>query len=154
MFSKRIPFRPAFTVMSRHGQLEGMSALLFVAEKDRDLAAQNMRALLQGNELPDRIYTAVRRDGSEFFIEVTSVIIRGSRQEVQGYLCLTRDITKSKEDESERIQLRHELAHLSRVMTMNELSTSLAHEINQPLGAILNNAEAAQIVDFSGEGQS
>ena len=127
-------------------ELEGMSALLFVAEKDRDLAAQNMRALLQGNELPDRIYTAVRRDGSEFFVEVTSVIIRGSRREVQGYLCLTRDISKSKEDENERIQLRNELTHLSRVMTMNELSTSLAHEINQPLGAILNNAEAAQLL--------
>jgi C4-dicarboxylate-specific signal transduction histidine kinase len=59
---------------------------------------------------------------------------------------LTRDITKSIEDENERVQLRHELAHLSRVMMMNELSTSLAHEINQPLGAILNNASAAKVL--------
>jgi two-component system, LuxR family, sensor kinase FixL len=127
-------------------QLEGMSPLLFISEKDRKTAAQNMRTLLHVNELPDRIYTAVRRDGTEFFIELTSIIIRGSHQDVKGCLYITRDISKSKEGENERIQLRHELAHLSRVMAMNELSTSLAHEINQPLGAILNNASAVQIL--------
>jgi PAS domain S-box-containing protein len=125
-------------------QLEGFYAPLFVAEKDRERAAQNMRDLLQGKKLPDRAYTAVRRDGSDFMVEVTSATIWGSRQEVQGYLCLTQDITKSRQDESERIELRQELAHLARVMAMTELSSSLAHEINQPLGAILNNAEAAR----------
>jgi C4-dicarboxylate-specific signal transduction histidine kinase len=38
---------------------------------------------------------------------------------------------------------RDELAHLSRVTTMGELSGSMAHELNQPLAAILNNAQAA-----------
>ena len=125
-------------------QLEGFYAPLFVAEKDRERSARNMRDLLQGKELGDRTYTAVRRDGSEFMVEVTSVTVYGPRQEVQGYLCLTRDITKDKQGENERIQLRQELAHLARVMGMAELATSLAHEINQPLGAILNNAEAAR----------
>ena len=86
----------------------------------------------------------MRRDGSEFTVEVTSVSLRAANEEVQGYLCLTIDITKNRQAENERVQLRQELAHLSRVMTMAELSTSLAHEINQPLGAILNNAEAAR----------
>jgi C4-dicarboxylate-specific signal transduction histidine kinase len=36
------------------------------------------------------------------------------------------------------------MAHLSRVTTMGELSGSLAHELNRPLGAILSNAQAAQ----------
>jgi PAS domain S-box-containing protein len=53
------------------------------------------------------------------------------------------DITERKQSETERIALRNALDHLSRVMTMNELSGSLAHEINQPLGAILNNASVA-----------
>jgi two-component system, LuxR family, sensor kinase FixL len=127
-------------------QLVGMNALSFVSEKDRERAVQNIKDLLQGKEMSDQIYTAVRCDGSEFIVEVKTVILRGSFQDVQGYISLTRDITKSKEDESERIQLRNELTHLSRVMTMNELSTSLAHEINQPLGATLNNAEAAQLL--------
>jgi C4-dicarboxylate-specific signal transduction histidine kinase len=56
------------------------------------------------------------------------------------------EITGRKRDESEMAQLRLELAHLGRVMTMNEVSGSLAHEINQPLGAILNNASTAKIL--------
>jgi signal transduction histidine kinase len=39
---------------------------------------------------------------------------------------------------------REELAHMTRVATMGELTASLAHEINQPLAAILSNAQAAQ----------
>ena len=39
---------------------------------------------------------------------------------------------------------RNELTHLSRVTMLGELSGSLAHELNQPLAAILSNAEAAQ----------
>ena len=39
---------------------------------------------------------------------------------------------------------REELAHMTRVATMGELTASLAHEINQPLAAILVNARAAQ----------
>jgi PAS domain S-box-containing protein len=57
-----------------------------------------------------------------------------------------QDITSRKENEREMAELRSERAHLLRVLTVDELSTSLAHEINQPLGAILNNAEAARIL--------
>jgi len=40
---------------------------------------------------------------------------------------------------------REELAHLTRVSTVGELTASVAHELNQPLGAILSNAEAAEM---------
>jgi len=40
---------------------------------------------------------------------------------------------------------QEELAHISRVSTLGELATSMAHELNQPLGAILSNAEAAEL---------
>jgi two-component system sensor kinase FixL len=41
-------------------------------------------------------------------------------------------------------RLRQDLAHIGRVLAMGELTASLAHELNQPLTAILNNAQAAQ----------
>src|SRR4029077_3547270 len=44
----------------------------------------------------------------------------------------------------EVLQLRNELAYISRINTMGELAASLAHEINQPLAAIRSNAEAIQ----------
>jgi signal transduction histidine kinase len=48
-------------------------------------------------------------------------------------------------DADARLHLR-ELAHLNRVATMGVLTTALAHELNQPLGAILRNAEAAELL--------
>jgi PAS domain S-box-containing protein len=127
-------------------QLEGFFAPLFITEDDRARAERNFAALTEGKDQGEWIFTAVRRDGSKFPVEVRAVVLRGPAWEPQGYLFLTRDLTKSLQDENERNQLRLERTHLSRVLTVNEISTSLAHEINQPLGAILNNAEAAKII--------
>jgi two-component system sensor kinase FixL len=54
------------------------------------------------------------------------------------------DITERKQAELDAARQRNELAHLSRVAMLGELSGSLAHELNQPLAAILSNAQAAQ----------
>jgi signal transduction histidine kinase len=45
---------------------------------------------------------------------------------------------------AETLRLSNELTYVSRVTTMGELAASMAHELNQPLGAILSNAEALQ----------
>jgi len=55
------------------------------------------------------------------------------------------DITTRKEAELETQALRRDIAHVSRVSMMGQLASALAHEINQPLGAILRNAEAAEL---------
>ena len=55
------------------------------------------------------------------------------------------DITERKQAEQEIEQQRNELAHVTRVSTMGQLASSLAHELNQPLGAILRNAEAGEL---------
>jgi signal transduction histidine kinase len=48
--------------------------------------------------------------------------------------------------EAEILAQRMELAHVARVSTMGQLSSALTHELNQPLGAILRNTEAAEII--------
>ena len=58
---------------------------------------------------------------------------------------VSRDITESKYAEVELQNHRNELAHIARVTSLGQLSSALAHEINQPLGAILRNAEAAEL---------
>jgi signal transduction histidine kinase len=52
-------------------------------------------------------------------------------------------LARKQADAEAHLHLR-QLAHLNRVATMGELATALAHELNQPLGAILRNAEAAE----------
>jgi len=58
---------------------------------------------------------------------------------------VSRDITEQMRAEQEILRQRHELLHVNRISTMGLLASSLAHELNQPLGAILRNAEAAEL---------
>src|SRR4029453_17445830 len=58
------------------------------------------------------------------------------------FVVIIRDITDRKKAE----EMSRDLAHASRLATMGELSASIAHEINQPLGAILSNADAAELL--------
>src|SRR6266550_260395 len=59
-------------------------------------------------------------------------------------LGVSMDVTERKQAEKEAMGQRDELFHLSRVASLGQLSSSLAHELNQPLGIILSNAQAAQ----------
>lgn len=61
----------------------------------------------------------------------------------EGYIGSCADINESKEIESERIKMREQIAHLNRAASMGQLAASLAHELAQPLAAILSNAQAA-----------
>ena len=58
-------------------------------------------------------------------------------------LTIVRDVTERKRAEVEAATQRLELAHLSRVALLGELTGALAHELSQPLTAILSNAQAA-----------
>ena len=60
------------------------------------------------------------------------------------------DITKRKQAEEQAAHQRNEMAHLSRVTTLGELSGSIAHELNLPLSAILCNAQAGQRILANG----
>jgi C4-dicarboxylate-specific signal transduction histidine kinase len=61
-----------------------------------------------------------------------------------GAVVSVTEITERKHAEIDAQQSRQELAHFSRVSTMGELAASLAHELNQPLAAILLNAQTAR----------
>jgi PAS domain S-box-containing protein len=52
------------------------------------------------------------------------------------------DITANRRAEEALRRAQAELAHVSRVTTLGELTTSIAHEVSQPLGSIINNAQA------------
>jgi PAS domain S-box-containing protein len=71
--------------------------------------------------------------------------ILSSSGELVQFVGVSMDVTDSKEAEQEHERLRQELAnlaHLNRVSTMGELTASLAHEIKQPIGAAVTNADA------------
>jgi two-component system, LuxR family, sensor kinase FixL len=55
------------------------------------------------------------------------------------------DISSRRRSEAELQRLQGQVAHTSRVTMMGQLATAIAHELHQPLGAILRNAEAAEL---------
>ena len=83
--------------------------------------------------------TARRRDGREFPAEVLVSPIRTGRTAAMSLF--VHDITERKREE-ERWRAARELERASRTMAMRELSASIAHEINQPLAAIVANVSA------------
>jgi two-component system, LuxR family, sensor kinase FixL len=58
-------------------------------------------------------------------------------------ISIVRDITKLRQAEKEAKEQRHQLTHLNRVASLSDFSSTIAHELNQPLTAILSNAQAA-----------
>lgn len=85
-----------------------------------------------------------RHDGQWRWVTDDGVPRYGPDNEFIGYIGSCLDVTERREKELEVQRQRQELAHSSRVLIMGELSASMAHELNQPLTAILANAQAGQ----------
>src|SRR5438094_2121049 len=90
-----------------------------------------------------------RKDGSEFPVEVGLNPIRTE----QGLFVLASviDITARKQAELEHQRQNMELARVGRVAVMGELAASLAHEVNNPIGAMVANASAGQRLITAGK---
>src|SRR5688572_5004926 len=79
--------------------------------------------------------------------DILEAIITSEKTEMSGEPCrisVIRDVTKQRRAERELLDQRQQMAHLMRVALLGQLSGALAHELNQPLTAILSNAQAAQ----------
>jgi two-component system, LuxR family, sensor kinase FixL len=89
-----------------------------------------------------------RKDGTEVPLEIGLNPIHTA----EGLFVLASivDISERKRAELEAARQRNEMAHLSRVTTLGELSGSIAHELSVPLSAILSNAQAAQRILANG----
>jgi two-component system sensor kinase FixL len=89
-----------------------------------------------------------RKDGSTFPIDLSvSEVQTGGRRIFTGII---RDITARKAAEDRAQERQAELAHLGRVRTMSQMASGLAHELNQPLGAVANYARACRTMVESG----
>jgi two-component system, LuxR family, sensor kinase FixL len=101
------------------------------------------QVLIRGySEIYEKEYR--KKDGSAIPVELRTFLLKAELGSSVGSWAIVRDITSRKLAELEARKLREELAHVTRVSTLGELTSALAHEISQPLAAILSNAQAAQ----------
>jgi PAS domain S-box-containing protein len=83
-----------------------------------------------------------RKDGSALWGAATVYSVRDKRGEPMFSIGTVEEITERKRAEEALGKAQAELAHVTRVTTMGELASSIAHEVNQPLTAIAANASA------------
>jgi PAS domain S-box-containing protein len=107
---------------------------------DAGRALDALRRVLAGGG-PVEIEYACRTPAGERWFEMTAEPLRRPEG---GVLITYVDITRRRQAEEEAERQREELAHVLRTTTLGELAASLAHEINQPLAAIVANAQATR----------
>ena len=91
-----------------------------------------------------RVTTARHRDGSTFPIDLHIGEARiGDDRVFTGFI---RDLTERQQTEMRLHDLQSELAHVARVAEMGTFATTIAHELNQPLTAIANYVETADVL--------
>ena len=84
----------------------------------------------------------VRKDGTRFWANVLITALRNEAGEIVGFSKLTHDISERKRAEEALQKAQAELARVTRVTTMGELTASIAHEVSQPLAAAVTNGNA------------
>jgi len=113
--------------------------------EDIDKVLQPARACLRSHTATFEVeHRMMHRDGSTRWLLTRGAPMRGDIDGVVRLVGTCVDVTERKRIEEELRTLRHHLTHLTRVGMLGELSGALAHEINQPLAAILSNGQAAQ----------
>ena len=110
---------------------------------DRNLVDRSVDAALQEDKPYSIDHRIVLPDGSEHIVHEQAEVIRDDAGQAIRMAGTVQDITERKKAEADRRQLGEELTHVSRITTIGTLAGALAHEINQPLTAIMSNAQAA-----------
>ena len=119
-------------------ELIGMNSVQVTPDLDADLIRKKFPP---GGSSILMFETRLRRKDGTFF----PVEVRTRRFSERGHrftISLVRDISARKQAEQTLREAQEALTHVARLTTLGEVTASFAHELNQPLGAIVNNANA------------
>jgi PAS domain S-box-containing protein len=143
----------------RTEEIVGQHFSCFYTEEDRaaNLPQQALEIAARDSRYEVEAWR-VRKDGSRFWADAVIDALKNDSGQLIGFAKITRDITErvdaARELEEARIGLvqsraeealrraQAELAHVARVTTLGELTASIAHEVNQPLTALVSSSNA------------
>jgi PAS domain S-box-containing protein len=111
---------------------------------DRESAKKAAAAALASNDGFETQYRVIHPDGKNRWVLMQGQVESDAAGQPVSIVGVSHDITSRKSAELAAEQHRNEMVRMARVGLVGQLSGSIAHELNQPLAAILANAQAAQ----------
>ncbi len=123
-------------------ELVGMNYRVFTPkEKLKGVFEAFNRVYQTKQPLRDFLYEIIRKDGSRGFAESTVFPIRSEKGEFIGFRGIMRDVTERKRAEEERRQLEQRAYLASRLASIGEMASGIAHEVNNPLTGVIGYAQ-------------
>ncbi len=113
---------------------------------DREPTRQLVLRTLDGDGDFHASYRVIHPDGSTRWIDARGSTDFDNRHQPLRMRGVSIDVTDRIRAENDARGLRQDLAHAGRVTLLGQLASALAHELSQPLGAMLRNSEAAEII--------
>jgi PAS domain S-box-containing protein len=111
---------------------------------DRAQVQQAFDAAIAAKGFYNGEYRIVRPDGAVRFIQSAARPVLDRAGNLVEYVGTVIDATERRQAENAVKEAREELAHVNRALTVAELTASIAHELNQPLAAVVANANACE----------
>jgi PAS domain S-box-containing protein len=108
-------------------------------EPNREFVRQALAGEISHYEMDKRY---VHKDGRVIWALLTVALVRNASNEPLYFVSQLQDITERRQAQFEIERSRLELAHLGRVSLVGQLTSSLAHELLQPITVVVSNAEA------------
>ncbi len=120
-------------------------ALLF--PPDRIAEEEQILARLRRGERVEHFETIRRRkEGNDIHVSLSISLIRNLAGEIIGASKIARDISEQKLTRARLEEVQSQLLHVSRLSTMGQMASSLAHELNQPLTAVRSYVSTLQLL--------
>src|ERR1700716_1587941 len=126
-------------------ELQSLGPLDITHEDDRGTAQEMLEHVQSGK--PEDYHSEKRyrcRDGRVIWVRVSTARALDPDIPLSGTPAIIEDITERKRAEGDLHNAREALSRATRLAMMGELAASIAHEINQPLGAIIMNGNACR----------
>ncbi|MEY2493488.1 MAG: hypothetical protein QOH24_2439 [Verrucomicrobiota bacterium] len=126
-------------------QMQGAGTMPPIHPEDIDEHLVKWRSALATGETFENEARVRAADGEYRWFLIRGLPLRDERGNIVKWYGTMTDIEDGKRAEEALRKANADLAHITRVITMGELTASIAHEINQPLAAIVTNADACMV---------
>jgi PAS domain S-box-containing protein len=139
-----VRFNHACELITGYSQEEIQGTLMWeklLVPEEIDVVQNTFRTLLARKSPSEHENYWLAKDGRKNLIRWSNTVLKDNHGDVKYAVATGIDITAQRTAEEKTRQQQEMLAHSMRVSTMGEMASGLAHEINQPLAAIINYAQ-------------